>query len=126
MDVSLLSGSNAGLIFRANDQQYYYFGINKQGEFFFGHHDPSAYRGTFTYLVQDRGSRAITPGKQKNTLLVIANGNDFKLFINGTFVGEHQDSTYTGGEVGFAAGTNSPVNSGEASFANFKVYAVSS
>ncbi len=125
VDVSLLSGSNAGLIFRANEQQFYYFGINKQGEFFFGHHDPGADGGTFTYLIQDRVSSAIAPDNQKNTLLVIAKGNDFKLFINGAFVGEHQDSTYTGGGVGFAAGTNSPVNSGEASFANFKVYAVS-
>jgi len=125
VDVSLLSGSNAGLIFRANNQQYYYFGINKQREFFFGHHDPSAGGGTFTYLILDMGSSAIAPGKQKNTLLVIANGSDFKLFINGTFVGESQDSTYTGGAVGFAAGTNSPVNGGDASFANFKVFQAS-
>jgi serine/threonine protein kinase len=125
VDVSLLSGSNAGLIFRANDQQYYYFGINNRREFFFGHHDPSASGGTFAYLVQDTGSSAIAPGKQKNTLLVIANGSNFKLFINGAFVGEQQDSTYTGGAVGFAAGTDSPVNNGEASFANFKVFQVS-
>jgi serine/threonine protein kinase len=125
VDVSLLSGSNAGLIFRANDQQYYYFGINKDREFFFGHHDPSTDGGTFTYLIQDRDSSTIAPGKQKNTLLVIANGSDFKLFINGTFVGENQDSTYTGGAVGFAAGTGFQVNSGEASFANFKVFQAS-
>ncbi len=125
VDVSLLSGSNAGLIFRANNQQYYYFGINKNGEFFFGHDDPSANGGTFTYLIRDTSSSAIAPGKQKNTLLVIANGSDFKLFINGTFVGEQQDSTYTGGSVGFAAGTDSQLNSGEASFANFKVFQVS-
>ncbi len=125
VDVSLLSGSNAGLIFRASDQQYYYFGINKSGEFFFGHHDPSADGGTFTYLIQDTSSSAIAPGKQKNTLLVIANGSDFKLYINGTFVGEQKDSTYTGGAVGFAAGTDSQANSGEASFANFKVFQVS-
>jgi serine/threonine protein kinase len=125
VDVSLLSGSNAGLIFRANDQQYYYFGINKNREFFFGHHDPGADGGSFTYLIQDRDSSTIAPGKQKNTLLVIANGSDFKLFINGSFVGEHQDSTYTGGAVGFAAGTGFQASSGEASFANFKVFRAS-
>jgi len=68
---------------------------------------------------------AIAAGSQKNTLLVIANGSDFKLFINGVFVGELQDSTYIGGEVGFDAGTTPSVNRAEASFSNFKVYQVS-
>ncbi len=56
---------------------------------------------------------------------MIANGGDFKLYINGEFVGEHQDSTYTGGAVGFDAGTTPSVDSAEASFSNFKVYQVS-
>ena len=34
VDVSLLSGSMAGLVFRANDQQLYDFGITNLGEFF--------------------------------------------------------------------------------------------
>lgn len=126
VDVSLLSGSYAGLIFRANDQQFYDFGINNLGEFFFRRHDVNANgQGTYTYLVQATASSAIAAGSQKNTLLVIANGSDFKLFINGVFVGELQDSTYTGGEVGFDAGTTPSVNRAEASFSNFKVYQVS-
>ena len=126
VDVSLLSGSMAGLVFRANDQQFYDFGITNLGEFFLRRHDINANGGgTYTHLVPNTTSSAIAPGRQKNTLLVIANGGDFKLYINGEFVGEQQDSTYTGGAVGFDAGTTPSVDSAEASFSNFKVYQVS-
>src|SRR5260370_19288139 len=126
VDVSLLSGNDAGLIFRANGQQYYDFEITSQWEFFFRRHDANASTGTYTYLIQDTGSNAIALGNQKNTLLVIANSSDFKLFINNVFVGEQQDSTYTSGQVGFVIGTLPSETSGEASFAHFKVYMVSS
>src|SRR5260221_594654 len=126
VDVSLLSGSYAALIFRANGQQFYDFGINNLGELFFRRHDVNANgQGIYTYLIQATPNSAIAAGSQKNTLLVIANGSDFKLFINGVFVGELQDSTYSGGEVGFDAGTTPSVDRAEASFSNFKVYQVS-
>jgi serine/threonine protein kinase len=126
VDVSLLSGNDAGLIFRANGQQFYDFEINDQGEFFFRLHDTSGGgEGSYTYLIPATKSAAIAAGKQKNTLLVIANGSNFKLFINDIFVGEQQDSTYTAGQVGFVTGTQSSTSSGEASFANFKVFQVS-
>jgi len=127
VDVSLLSGSEAGLIFRANNDQFYDFGITKQGEFFFRRHDATAdgSGGTYTYLIHNTASSAIAPGKRKNTLLVIATSGDMKLFINGVFVAEQQDSTYTGGQVGFEVGTLPSVKSGEASFTNFKVFQVS-
>jgi serine/threonine protein kinase len=127
VDVSLLSGSNAGLIFRANDQQYYDFGIDNQGNYFFRRHDSNGSGGgTITDLIPGTRSPAIAPGIRKNTLLVIANGSDFKLFINGNFVGEQQDSSYTGGQVGFGVGTLPSGNTGEASFSNFKEYSISS
>src|SRR6266566_4294108 len=127
VDVSLLSGSEAGLILRATDQQFYEFGIDNQGNFFFRRHDPNgAGGGSFTDLIPATRSNAIVPGKRKNTLLVIANGSDFKLFINGVFVGEQQDSNYTSGQVGFSVETFPSVKAGEASFSNFKVFSVSS
>ena len=127
VDVSLLKGSDAGIILRATDQQFYEFGIDNQGNFFFRRHDPDAAGGgSFTDLIPATKSNAIFPGKQKNTLLVIANGSNFDLFINGTFVGNYQDSTYTNGQIGFSVETLSTVNSGEASFSNLKVYSVSS
>ena len=127
VDVSLLKGSDAGIILRATDQQFYEFGIDNQGNFFFRRHDPDAAGGgSFTDLIPATKSNAILPGKRKNTLLVIANGSNFDLFINGTYVGNYQDSTYTNGQIGFSVETLSTVNSGEASFSNLKVYSVSS
>ncbi|HYX50322.1 MAG TPA: family 16 glycoside hydrolase, partial [Ktedonobacteraceae bacterium] len=127
VDVSLLSGSNAGIILRATDQQFYEFGIDNQGNFFFRRHDPDvAGGGSFTDLIPATKSNAIFPGKRKNTLLVIANGSNFDLFINGTYVGNYQDSTYTNGQIGFSVATYSTVNAAEASFSNLKVYSVSS
>jgi serine/threonine protein kinase len=126
VDVSLLAGSDAGLILRATDQQFYEFGIDNQGNFFFRRHDPNGAEGSFTDLIPATRNSAIAPGKRKNTLLVIANGSDFKLFINGVFVGEQQDSSYTNGQVGFGIETVPSVNAGEASFSNFKVFSVSS
>ena len=127
VDVSLLKGNDAGIILRATDQQFYEFGIDNQGNFFFRRHDPDAAGGgSFTDLIPATKSNAILPGKRKNTLLVIANGSNFDLFINGTYVGNYQDSTYTNGQIGFSVETLSTVNSGEASFSNLKVYSVSS
>jgi serine/threonine protein kinase len=127
VDVSLLKGSDAGIILRASDQQFYEFGIDNQGNFFFRRHDPDAAGGgSFTDLIPATKSNAILPGKRKNTLLVIANGSNFDLLINGTYVGNYQDSTYTNGQIGFSVETLSTVNSGEASFSNLKVYSVSS
>jgi len=127
VDVSLLSGSDAGLILRATDQQFYEFGIDNQGNFFFRRHDPNgAGGGSFTDLIPATRSNAIVPGKRKNTLLVIANGSDFKLYINGVFVGEQQDSNYASGQVGFSVETFPSVNAGEASFSNFKVFSIPS
>jgi hypothetical protein len=125
VNVSLLSGNNAGLIFRVNSDQFYDFEINNKGQFFFRRHDAGA-GSKYIYLMQNTQSAAIASNGQKNALLVMADGSDFKLFINGTFVGEAQDSTYVSGQLGLVAGTLSPNASGEASFANLSVFKMGS
>ena len=127
VDVSLLAGSDAGLILRATDQQYYEFGFDNQGNFFFRRHDPDgAGGGSFTDLIPATRSNAILPGKRNNTLFVIANGSNFNLFINGAFVGAYKDNNYTNGQIGFSVETYSTVKAGEASFSNFKIFSLSS
>ncbi len=62
------------------------------------------------------------PGSNKNTLLIIASGDDFKLFINNIFVGETHDDSLANGQVGLVTGTLVSTSSGEASFSNLKVF----
>ncbi len=120
VDVSLLSGNNAGMLLRLQGERFYDFEINNQKQFFFRRHD-SGGGSTYTNLIPPTASTAILPGGLKNTLLVLANGNDFKLYINGTFVGEAHDSTYASGQIALVAGTLAPLNGGEGSFTNFKI-----
>ena len=121
VDVSLLSGNDAGLLFRANGAQFYDFEITDQGQFFLRRHNAGT--GTsYTYLIENTSSPVIAPPGKKNRLLVIANGEDFKLFINGTFMGEAHDTTFASGQVALVAGTLYTTNNGEGSFANLKVF----
>jgi hypothetical protein len=115
----LLSAADAGLVFRANasQNQFYDFEITNQGEFYlryFANDKP-------TYLIPKTASSVIQGVSSKNTLLVVAKGTSFQLFINGALVGAIQDSTFASGQVGVAAGTLS-ASSGDASFANLRVY----
>ncbi len=120
VDVSLLSGDNAGLLFRASTQQYYDFEITAQGEFFFRMDNPAS--GTnYAYIINNTKSNAIVLGG-KNTLLVIATGDDFKFFINGIFVGEQHDETFSSGKLALVAGTLSSTRSGEARFTNLQIF----
>ena len=123
-DVYLLSGDDAGMIFRVNGTQFYDFEITSTGNFFFRRHDAGT-GANYQYLISNTKSSAIAPGNAKNTLLAIANGGNFKLYINGIFVGEAQDNTYSSGQIGFVAGTLPSSSNAEGSFANLKVYKVS-
>lgn len=120
-DVSLLSGDNAGLLFRVSGSQFYDFEITSQGTFFLRLHKGGT-GANYTYLLAPSSSPAIRTGGQANRLLAIANGSNFKLYINGTFVGEAQDSTYSNGQIGFIVGTLPSTNTGEGSFTNLKMY----
>lgn len=120
-DVSLLSGDTAGLLFRVSGNQYYDFEITNAGTFFLRRHNANI-GVDYTYIITTTASSAIRTGTHTNKLLVIANGSDFKLYINDSFVEEAQDSNYTNGQIGFAVGTLSSTTTGEGSFANLKVY----
>ena len=121
VDETLRGGQNAGMLFRASNDQFYDFEITSQGQFFFRRHDSGA-GSTYVYLLNPTTSAAIAPTGQKNTLLVIAQGSNIQLFINNVSVGSVKDNTYADGQVAFVCGTLSSQSSGEASFANFKVF----
>lgn len=121
VDVTLISGANAGLLLRASadGSQFYDFEITNQNRFFLRYRNNNRY----TYLLQNSASSVIQGAGSKNTLLIIARGSHFQCFINGTFVGAADDSTFASGQPGLAAGSISS-NSGDASFTNLRVYAL--
>lgn len=122
MDVTLISGDAAGILFRIDDyfSQMYYFAItsNKEAEFLLFGPD----QGATTFLMSPTSSSAIKGPGQTNTLLLVARGNFFQVFVNGTLVGEAQDSTTLSGHIGMAVSYET--QSAEAFFSNVIVYPV--
>jgi serine/threonine protein kinase len=121
VDTLLLSGSSAGMLLRSNGEQFYDFEITNEGQFFFRRHDIGG-GSTYQYLVPLTSSKAIKPADQKNTLLAVANGSDFRLYINGTFVGETHDATYSSGQFALTTGTSPLQSDATSSFNNFKMF----
>ncbi len=121
VNLSLLRGSDAGIIYSQSSDQFYDFEISSQGKFFFRRHDTNG-GGNYISLITPTSTAAIAPGSATNTLFMIVNNGDFTLFINGVFVGSAKDSNYHTGQIGFVAGTLSPVTSADASFSNLVVY----
>lgn len=119
VDISLLSGYDVGMLFRFDSGNYYNFGLTSQGTFFFFRFHGGAQA---SMLIPFTASSVIAPGNQKNTLLIIAKGADFKLYINDVLVGEVEDSNISRGIMGFETGTSSTTSEADASFSNFRVY----
>lgn len=109
--------SAAGLLFRATADlnEYYTFLIN-DGQFFLGFFGKN---NTETDVIPYTSNSVVHGLGKINTLLVIAKGDDFRLFINGKFVAEGYDSTLTNGFVGVAL---SHTSSAKARFSNLIVY----
>ncbi len=123
VDVRLLSGNSVGILFRLSGDQFYDFEITNQNQFFFRRHDVGATSNAYYfYLIKNTFSNAILPAGQKNTLLIIAHDSDFRLYINGSFVGEAQDSNYSSGQLALAAGTPDTTPTGQAKFTNLKLF----
>ena len=120
VDISLLSGSSAGFFFRFKGNLEYIFQITSQPSRSFSFASLNQTKDNLLMLgVQ---SNALSPGSAKNTVLLIANGSDFKLYINNVLVGKAQDSTSSTGQFGFLAATNASTLSAEGSFSNLKVF----
>lgn len=121
VDISLIAGSEAELIFRVNHPLHgnfslYNFGItNQRGWFFFQ-------SGKLDKPPSTMKTLAIAPGQQKNTLRVIASGSNFTFYINSIDLGEVQDSTLASGQIGFAAAAFTSAARADASFSNFAVF----
>ena len=120
VDVTLPTGDTAGLYYR-DDQaagNTYVCEITNQRQadiVLFKDH-------TTVILFPDMFNGAIHDPGQKNTLLVIAQGNDLRFFVNNTFIAETHDSTLTSGEIGFSAANYS--ENAQARFSNLVIYQI--
>jgi hypothetical protein len=118
VDVKQLSGSTTAADFgitlrRTSQGNYYQFGIDGNSEWDFG----KVVGGTFKSLVDPTSNAAIKGGlNTANTLQVVAKGSHFDFFVNGTKVGQAEDTTFASGKSGLFVGEQA-----EAVFTNFKV-----
>jgi serine/threonine protein kinase len=125
VDVVINNGATGGLFFRIQVSSVlqvfsgYVFEIDTQGNYrIYASHDFS--NPLDPVILQDwTQSSALKTGNAKNRLEVIINGGIFLFYINGTFVAEVQNSTYSSaGLIAFlATGPNADV-----AYSNLKVY----
>ncbi|HZC79636.1 MAG TPA: family 16 glycoside hydrolase, partial [Ktedonobacterales bacterium] len=118
VDVKQLSGSTTaadyGIALRRTSQgNYYQFGIDGNSEWDFG----KVVGGTFKSLVDPTSNAAIHGGlNTANTLQVVAKGSHFDFFVNGTKVGQADDTTFASGKSGLFVSEQA-----EAVFTNLKI-----
>lgn len=103
-----------GLVFRrVSKGNYYVFDIDSNGKWLFG----KDVNDTYSDILPYRPDSGIKTGLNAvNTLLVRMKGSHFEFYINGTKVGETDDTTYAAGLSGIHGDSHL-----EATFNNFKV-----
>ncbi len=95
-----------GLVFRANKENAgYFYGVTCDGRYNLYARDFN--NNTDTELIALTPATAITTGSnQVNRLGVLAQGSKISLYVNGTLVGETDDSTYSSGYFGALVAAN--------------------
>jgi hypothetical protein len=118
VDVKLVSGSTTAADFgitlrRTSQGNYYQFGIDGNSEWEFD----KTVGGTFTSLVKPTSNAAIKGGlNTANTLRVVTKGSHFDFFVNGTKVGQADDTTFASGKSGLFVSEQA-----ESVFTNLKI-----
>lgn len=98
---------------RVSKGNFYVFEIDSNSEWDF----VKAVNGNATEIVSPTQNAAIKGGLNvANTLLVRSSGSHFDFFVNGTKVGQADDSTYSSGKAGLEAGDTMQVV-----YNNFKI-----
>ena len=110
---------SGGITFRASDSSdYYYCSIGLDSTYQIG----LVQNNKVQTPLKTGSSPLISTGlNETNTLAVVANGSDLEFYINGQKFASINDSTYTSGQIGVIAYSNSG-NSIEVAFNNAKVW----
>jgi hypothetical protein len=120
VEMSLLSGEEAGLLFRVQSSglKEYYYGLDHLHRIFFCVRDVLLKCPLPMLIIP-----CVSIGRT-NVLLVLAQKNTMLLYVNGVFIYQLQDSTSSNGLIGFNAvtGASTQLQNGDASFSHLKVY----
>jgi hypothetical protein len=121
VQLTIIKGGCGGLVFR-NNIGFYFFEVCTDGIY-----GLASYTSTDApWLISPTPSAAInTHLNQTNVLAVIANGSKFDLYVNLEHITSVNDSTYSHGQIGFAANGILSGQSGsevEVAFSNAKVW----
>jgi hypothetical protein len=103
VQMTILSGDVGGILFRANPQtnQFYLlqFGVNKSYQMYIYFNS----NGSSSKTLLDGFSNAINGLNSPNLVTLIAQGNQFTVFVNKQYVDSAIDSTYSSGQIGLLA-----------------------
>ena len=127
VDMRILSGQSGGLLFyvssRVIENAGYFFEADTQGNYTISRSQDFGTGLTNVVMQGKTHSAALKTGTgASNTLQVIARNGTLLFYINGTFVSQQQDSTFTAGYVGFGATAAKAGQSADVAYTNIAIY----
>lgn len=127
-DVSIQQGHSGGVFFYVNPDALgayagYLFEVDTQGHYKISHAS-NFNTGDNTVIMQDwTASSALKTGAgAKNKLQIIARNGTLLFYINGAYVFQQQDSTFTSGYLAFLATTTQGDQNADVVYSNVAVY----
>ncbi len=120
VDAALVDGPDAnvyGIAFRQDTEAFYSFEVSGNGRFRFGRNE-----GKMITLIDWTPHPAILTGKRTNALRVVAQGDTFTFFVNGTLVATARDKVLSQGGFGPIVVHEDRGGAVHAAFDNLKVW----
>ncbi len=128
VDMTMLSGHSGGVFFRVGPKAFgaysgYLFELDNAGNYKISKSSNFSTGSGNTILQDWTASSAFKPGNTaKNTLQLIASGNNLSFYLNGTFLMTLQDASYTSGDIAFLATTTSNGANADIAYSNLNIY----
>jgi len=132
VQMKIVAGDCGGIAFRANSAngQYYFFRVCQNGLYTFQNelYTLLLYTGNTEDNAQILSSRENflptinTDLNQSNLIAIVANGSTLDLYVNRQRIDSISDSTYSHGQIGLAAQSQSGENPTEVAYSNAKVW----
>jgi serine/threonine protein kinase len=128
VDVTINSGQSGGLFFYVSSQALgayagYLFEIDTQGNYQIIRSSNFSIGGSNVTLQNSTMTSALKTGTgATNKLQVIARNGTLLFYINGTFVNQQSDSTFTTGQIAFLATAGQDGQQADVTYSNLAVY----